>query len=212
MSSPAAHPSLTQSRPRRTIKLGGSLLDLPDLPARFRGWLAGQAASENLLVVGGGKLAEALREADQLHHVGDAVAHRLCVRAMSIHAEMVARILGEAVLIRSLREHWPTTLVPRLAVVDPDLLEGVGAASPTGSMLPANWDVTSDSIAAHVASLSHSRELVLLKSTLPEPPLSIENAAATGYVDRYFPRLVGTRVPVRCVNLRDDQFAQVWLT
>ena len=45
----------------RVIKLGGSLLTLPDLRTRFEEWLKAQPLALNLLICGGGELVEAVR-------------------------------------------------------------------------------------------------------------------------------------------------------
>ena len=68
--------------------------------------------------------------------------------------------------------------------------------------LPESWDVTSDSIAAHVAHRLQAAELVLLKSTAAPDAASAEVLSAAGYVDAYFPQAAG-ELFVRCVNLRD---------
>ncbi|HEY5311716.1 MAG TPA: hypothetical protein VIK18_04330 [Pirellulales bacterium] len=78
--------------------------------------------------------------------------------------------------------------------------EGEGEEhQPSGGTLPASWDVTSDSIAAHLASALAADELVLLKSALPQTT-SIAAAAAEGYIDRWLPHC--WRRTIRCVNLR----------
>ena len=41
------------------IKVGGSLLDLPDLPARLDRWLTARGGAKPMLVVGGGVVADA---------------------------------------------------------------------------------------------------------------------------------------------------------
>ncbi len=45
----------------RVIKLGGSLLTLPDWHERFLHWLAKEPPATNLLVIGGGELVDCLR-------------------------------------------------------------------------------------------------------------------------------------------------------
>ena len=45
----------------RVVKVGGSLLDLPQLPQKLRMWLAAQSPAHNVLVVGGGPLVEQVR-------------------------------------------------------------------------------------------------------------------------------------------------------
>src|SRR5258708_3938425 len=88
----------------RVVKLGGSLLDLPDLAPRLRQWLAARPQRNNVIVVGGGRLADTIREYDKLHALGETVSHWLCIRAMSANAELVAALLPEASLVYSVAE------------------------------------------------------------------------------------------------------------
>lgn len=74
--------------------------------------------------------------------------------------------------------------------------------------LPASWDVTSDSIAAYVASVLQADELILLKSCLPDGDSHMRDLAEVGYVDRYFPKAGQNIRHIRCVNLRAEGFPQ----
>ena len=62
--------------------------------------------------------------------------------------------------------------------------------------------MTSDSIAARVASTIGARELVLLKSVEPAPGLDRNGAMAVGLVDPQFPTEARTIAEVSVVNLR----------
>ena len=59
----------------RVIKVGGSLLDWPPLPRAIGSWLATQPAALNVLICGGGPLAETIRRADRDFRLGDETAH-----------------------------------------------------------------------------------------------------------------------------------------
>jgi hypothetical protein len=71
----------------------------------------------------------------------------------------------------------------------------------SGDRLPASWDVTSDSIAAWLASRLNADELVLLKS-IDLPPAGIAAAVRSGAVDRYLANLLGASTKLTWVNLR----------
>ncbi len=193
--------------PRRVVKLGGSLLDLPDLAARLRRWLERQPAMSTLLVVGGGRLADVLRDADRLHRLGETASHWLCIRAMTIHAEMLAALLPEARLMASIAE-WrsrPATL----SILDPWVFLREEERRFPGPTLPESWQATSDSIAARIASCVDATELVLLKSKLPQHEATLPAAAAAGFVDPLLPQFGGGLPAIRSVNFRSDEFLEI---
>lgn len=196
---------------RRVIKLGGSLLDMPDMGSRLFTWLARQTPAFTVLVPGGGRLADAIREFDRLHPLGELAAHWSCVRVMTIQAEMLAAIWPQARLARSLAEIEAGAPLWREPVVLLDPWRFLREEEPAASErpLPASWQVTSDSIAGRLAQLFGADELVLLKSALP-PASSPAEAASAGYLDSHFARL-GPLPRVRYVNLRSERFEQeVW--
>jgi aspartokinase-like uncharacterized kinase len=196
---------------RRVVKLGGSLLEFAELVPRLRAWLSAQAPAENLLVIGGGRAADAIREADRLHQLDEPAAHWLCVRAMALNAELVAALLPEARLSRSVPELIADTPQERLLIVEPWRFLRDDEPRLAATPLPESWDVTSDSVAARLATIVGAEELVLLKSALPEPPHTIEAAAKCGYVDAWFPRAAGALKQVRCMNLRDERMVNATL-
>lgn len=204
MSQPADHRSGC-----RVVKLGGSLLDLPDLTSRFRRWLERQPAAPTVLLAGGGKMADALRAADRLHGLGETVSHWLCIRAMTIHAELLSALLPESVLCRSLAQ-WLSAPPPALTILDPWIFLREEESCLAGLSLPESWQVTSDSIAGRFAQAVGAGELALLKSAAPAPGWTLADAAAAGYVDSFLPRLAGALPPVRCVDLRSMEFSQAW--
>lgn len=184
------------------------MLDLAGLAPRIRHWLAGQLAAPTLLVAGGGRLADVLRDADRLHGLGETASHWLCLRAMTIHAEMLATLLPEAMLCRSIAD-WRARPMAPLAILDPWSFMRDEERRLPGAALPESWQATSDSIAARVAQGIGAGELVLLKSELPRPGATLARASAAGYVDPLLPHFGGCLPAIRCVNLRADGFPQV---
>lgn len=193
------------TRPVRVVKLGGSLLEWPELAVRLRAWLAVQPPAVNVMIVGGGALVDKLRELDAASAFAPETSHWLAIRAMSITAAAVARLIPEARLVEAI-EQLEFSESGSLQILDAQqfLSQEHGSAD----ALPASWDVTSDSIAARVATIMGASELVLLKSSLPSDATNLESLARSGYVDAYFPRAAKSLV-VRCVNLRSEDFPEV---
>lgn len=68
--------------------------------------------------------------------------------------------------------------------------------------VPHTWELTSDSIAAYAAAFGQGK-LVLLKSTDIPSGISWQEAAALGWVDAHFPRVVAAHgIDVDVVNFR----------
>jgi aspartokinase-like uncharacterized kinase len=175
--------------PLRVIKLGGSLLDWPELPVRFTHWLSEQTPMTSILIVGGGVVADWIRDADRIHAVGQEHSHWLCIRALQLQSELVARLLN-APLVTT-----PSESAGPLQILDPWAWLTVWESDPTRERLPHTWAVTTDSIAAFVAIQINADELVLLKSCAVDEP--------EGIVDEYFGTLARRVETVRFVNLRD---------
>jgi aspartokinase-like uncharacterized kinase len=190
----------------RVVKLGGSLLDLPELAGRLRGWIAEQPPARNLIIVGGGQFAEALRALDRVHHLGDEACHGLAVGAMSLTARLLHAVVPDWPLIT-----WPGELARAGPPAIFDVADFLAAdeRSTDRPPLPHSWDVTSDSIAARVAWRVAATELVLLKSSLPPENSDTAAAASPGYVDAHFPQ-AAAGLRVRCVDLRDASCPERW--
>ena len=193
----------------RVVKVGGSLLAWPQLITALNPWLARQPGT-NVLIAGGGFLADSIRRFDQRLQFGVEEAHWLCVSAMSHTAHLLAQGLN----------HGPVhTTASRLAtatahVVVFDCARFLKSEEPRlkGTRLPHNWSVSSDSIAARVAEALQSPELVLLKSCQPPHPATRHEAVSVGYVDEFFARAAQNLPRIKCVNLRDIARTETLLT
>lgn len=183
------------------IKLGGSLLDVPDLVARFESFRAAEVGgAAGLLVVGGAASADVVRFFDRQFNIGAERGHWLAVRAMQFNAHVIAAVLPGCRLVcdeAEARAAWSSQL---LAVVDP--LEWLTRDEARGIAVPHRWSFTSDSIAAHLATQLKAARLTLLKSTLPRGECGVGCLAGLGMVDDDF-ELAAREVPViEVVNLR----------
>lgn len=183
------------------VKLGGSLLDLPDVGERLERFLESRRDQRAFLIVGGGPAADLVRAWDQRHHLGDEAAHWLAVRTLSLTAHLMASLLSSAQVVTSLEacpSVWDEGALPLLDPYEFLVADDLGSAA-----LPHTWDVTSDSIAARVAEATGAGELILLKSSAPQEPISLSEASRLGFVDRFFPRAARTLPKVILLNLRD---------
>lgn len=191
------------SLPLRVIKVGGSLLTWPSLPAALHSWLDAQSPACNILVCGGGPLAEAVREADRTFGLDERAAHWLAIEAMHVTARLLAAVLKNYPLCESCcqltesigdRTNAATIVFDvRSFLRDQD--------QNTSQPLPQDWTVTSDSIAARLATVLKADELVLLKSA-DSPAGALDELSVAGYVDDFFPRAAAALSRVRSVNLR----------
>lgn len=207
------------SLPIRVIKLGGSLLNWDQWPVKFRQWLAEHPTARSVLIVGGGRLVDGLRELDAAHHLPPEQSHWLAIDLMSITARVAAALVHEAYFTDQIDE-LQSDAAPNLIVFDPaSFLRFVEPTLPPPALL-RDWTVTSDSIAARIAVAIGARELVLLKSASPTdgrqsqvdgqrytagPARSHDllSLAKAGYVDEFFPQAAASIDTIRLVNLRD---------
>src|SRR5262245_601874 len=86
------------------VKVGGSLYDLPDLRRRLERFLNTLRERAVLLVPGGGRLVDVIRELDRRHVLGKESAHWLALRALTVNAFFLADLLGSARVIENLTE------------------------------------------------------------------------------------------------------------
>ena len=183
------------------IKIGGSLYDLPGLATLLPRWLAGLETRQVLLIPGGGKTADAVRNWDQLHGLGEERSHWLAIQALSLNARFLAAILHGARLVDNLEaceSAWHDGCIP---ILDPAAMLDADEGAP--DRLPHSWNVSSDSIAARIAILTGAVRLILLKSADTDVRQTWGENAAVGLVDPLFPILVEGRLDVEVINFRN---------
>lgn len=191
----------------RVIKLGGSLLTLPNLNEKFQRWCDENPHPLSLVIVGGGGVVEAVRQIDRVSKLPEAFGHWTCIDLLQQTARMAHQILDNVELWESL-----DVLGERLAKPDPSSTGPVTAIVQLGLCigrgqpnlgLPECWEVTSDALAAAFARIHAAEELVLMKSCdAPGDDSQWDQLAAAGFVDPYFAGLAKTIRRVRFVNLR----------
>jgi aspartokinase-like uncharacterized kinase len=168
------------------VKVGGSLFDHPRLGPGLRAYLDTLAAPV-LLVPGGGPVADAVRQLDAVHRLGEEAAHWLALRSLDVAAELL--------------RHLALPFGSRLTVLDCHAFATEDESRP--GALPHSWAVTTDSIAARAAVVFGASRLILLKSIDIPPGTPWDEVAARGWVDPHFPKVVAAHdLRVEAVNFR----------
>jgi aspartokinase-like uncharacterized kinase len=191
----------------RVIKLGGSLLTLPDWHERFQRWLETESPAINVLLVGGGEMVDVLRREHQRFPYPEKQMHFAALAAMDINAKLAHERLQHACKAES-RADIQRLVVMGMAQKNATCLCIVHITSwwraefDAQSWMPwKNWDTTSDTLAAWIAGNVTASELVLLKSA--DPPNRLEAWLAQGYVDANFFSCLRSDIKYRAINFRD---------
>jgi 5-(aminomethyl)-3-furanmethanol phosphate kinase len=128
------------------IKVGGSLSRIPRILNALGAELSGLAKKHQFMVVpGGGKFADAVRELDAKYSLPATVSHKMAILAMDQYGLLLSRVIPESSTCDSLetaRKISGAGLVP--IFLPSQLLFNSDPFEPS-------WDVTSDSIAAYLA-------------------------------------------------------------
>jgi len=158
------------------VKLGGSLIEHVALERL----LAVAELHAAVVAPGGGRFADAVRDAQDGVGFSDAAAHQMAILAM----EQVAHLLHDRapgfLTCASLADFEAARGRPALW-----LPSRMASAAP----LPASWDVTSDSLALWLACALGARKFVLVKAGEAPRASSPADWARAGLVDPQFPRL-----------------------
>lgn len=187
-------------RPAIVFKVGGSLLDLPDLISRVQSQLAGYPNYDSLFVIGGGQTADLVRKWSQQFHLSEETAHWLALEALSLNEALLLQLWPELRLVRS-RSQWDQMRVERR----PALLCSMCFMKwldKQPDAPPHAWQVTSDSIAALAAVHWQAERLILLKSCEYSTNTDWQSASAAGLVDAWFPCVTNSLRDITWVNLR----------
>lgn len=188
------------------IKVGGSLLGWPDFRLRLKKFLREEFADTRgerpLLIAGGGPVVDMVRALDRIHNLNDELAHDLAIRAMTFSAQMLSAIVPGLSPIDTLDFVESVLEMGVIPVLAPfhvlALIENLGF-----DPLPKSWDITSDSIAARIATYVRASRLILLKSASICPDATRHDAVRAGLVDPFFPEAARSLQRVEYMNFRD---------
>ena len=185
----SARVSVNPCHNTRVVKIGGSLLNLPDLSTRLSSWLNSQGPMPTVWIVGGGKAVDAIRENVCESLADQESMHWAAIKIMSSNVKSIRQfqfpdwiLVNELkVLKRTLRE---TSI--KESHQGSNILFDCSNWLRSNSCLPRTWDVTSDSIAVALAGEIEACEVVLLKSVEVEQGKTIASLVDCGVVDAYF--------------------------
>ena len=183
---------------RAVVKVGGSLSRGDQLPLLCR-QLGETGQRHPLLVIpGGGPFADTVRGLDQRFGLEDSAAHWMAIQAMDQYGWLLTDLVPGSKAVNDLAAARALAGAGRIPVLLPYAL--LRAADP----VPHNWDVTSDSIAAWIASVAGAPLLILLKDVdglaaestgagatpCLQKSISQKELACCEGVDRFLPELL----------------------
>jgi 5-(aminomethyl)-3-furanmethanol phosphate kinase len=165
------------------IKLGGSLSN-DRLLKVWLDMLAQHAGGKMVIVPGGGRYADAVRAAQRRWEFDDATAHRMALLAMEQYGVQFHGMVPSLVVADSITSINNALRGKKVPIWLPSamLLSTADCA--------ANWDITSDSLAAWLAKTIHAARLVLVKSCDVDAADSLADFRRKGIVDAAFEQMV----------------------
>jgi aspartokinase-like uncharacterized kinase len=166
------------------VKLGGSMSGDPVLP-EWLDLLARLGGGRVTVVCGGGSFADEVRRVQAQWQFDDLAAHNMAVLAMAQVAYQLHALNPTLQLTTSKTDIRRVLHRGQTALWLPFELQRDQADAHT------NWGVTSDSIALDLARKLNAERLVVVKSCVIDPLLTLAQLGDAGIIDRRFAALSG---------------------
>ena len=189
------------------IKLGGGLARSRHL-TRWLQAIVQAGAGRAIIVPGGGRFADEVRNAQRLWRFDDAVAHRMALMAMQQFGLMLCGLNAGLASAQSVVEMHAALRHGKAVVWLPLQM------TDTAGDIAMNWDVTSDSLAAWLSGLINARSLALVKFCRPDQfapefgdGAALQALSQAGIVDPAFPEFMPAGVALHLFAA--DQHAQL---
>lgn len=160
------------------LKLGGSLLECGGLTSVLD--IVAKRNRPLIVVPGGGKFADQIRQAQTQSGFDDASAHRLALFAMHQMANVICTRSPHFAPAATKEEIGIAGVNGLVPVWLPSTMAGADET------IPKSWDMTSDSLAAWLAAKTGAREVALVKSCTVDPDATLHDLTRTGAVDPLF--------------------------
>lgn len=139
------------------IKIGGSLSENGKVLKVLCTELCRVAKKYSIVVMpGGGKFADAVREFDEKFSLPAGVSHKLAILAMDQYGLVLSQIIPDSIVCTSAGHAKRVSETGKVPLFLPSKLMFHDNA------LEASWDVTSDSIAAYVACKLHAAKALFV--------------------------------------------------
>ena len=139
------------------MKVGGSLAEQPERLIALCAKLSALAKNYGLVVVpGGGRFADVVRDSDERFNLSSGVSHKMAMLGMDQFGMLLAQITPNSCATYSLEDARQLAETEAVPIFLPSRL--LFKEDP----LKNSWDVTSDSIAAYVAGRWQADKLVLV--------------------------------------------------
>jgi aspartokinase-like uncharacterized kinase len=176
------------------VKLGGSLAKNAQLKKCL---IAVEHCFQTKVVIvpGGGEFADTVRKAQQQWGFDDHTAHQMAILAMQQMALLIKSLQPEWSIVKKIEQLTDRT--EKVLIWWPQLHELDHAG------IPASWQVTSDSLAAWLASSINADELLLLKSTPIQPDDNLAALQRKGIVDALFQNFLTPACQLNIVYYQD---------
>lgn len=187
------------------VKVGGSLMESGRLGLLLS--VIARATVPVVVVPGGGPFADAVREIQPRFDLPDSLAHELAILAMDQMALVIAS--SSPLFARAARAD---EIAERLANGQIPVWMPYAMAHADGA-LPADWTVTSDTLAAWLAAAIGAREVVLVKSCPVPSDAAPDRLAAAGIIDAHLPKfLMSHALSCRVLGAGDESLLAARLT
>ena len=139
------------------IKVGGSLSQYPQKLKALCCTLSDISKKHRLIIVpGGGEFADTVRDLDKRFALSVQASHKMAISAMDQYGYLLADLIGNSCLIDRFGNTQEALDSGKLPIFLPSTY--FARTDP----LPNSWDVTSDSIAAHIAGQLEASKIILI--------------------------------------------------
>ncbi|MDO9161864.1 MAG: uridylate kinase [Methylococcaceae bacterium] len=162
------------------VKLGGSLEQSGALLDCLQQIEQHYQNDSVVIVPGGGVFADQVRMAQVRWQFDDRAAHVMALLAMQQMALLINGLKRQFVISESVADIKARAATGKILIWSPDINELDNAG------LTASWDITSDSLAAWLASAASASDLIVVKSASIDPGQNLAELAAQGTIDNAF--------------------------